>query len=167
MRRLIVLIMALCLAAAIPVSATAEDGMTRISDVFGIDEPTGMAYISTDGDYCDLFPMDCDHSSHEEGSEAYWAIWDVLKSAPLYAAQLPAGETAAPTRASLPAAEDNYGQIRVESGEDFFAINLYEGWNVLHISAQRGEETTDIGWFIVLGEGDMDALNAIRAVYEN
>lgn len=167
MRRIMAIITTLCMAAMLCVPASAEDGVTRISDIFDIGEPTGMAYISAGGDYCDLFPMDNEPGSHEAGTELYWAIWNVLGSAPLYAAGLPAGEIAAPLRTSIPAREESCGAFRVESGEDFLTAEIYDGWNLLYITLQRGGEPLDAGWHIVLSEGDMDVLNAVSAIYED
>jgi hypothetical protein len=77
-----------------------------------------MTYMSTDDTYCALFPMDNEPGTHDEGTEFFWAIWNVLGSAPLYAAELPAGEPAAPLRNTIPDPEESAGAFRVENGDD-------------------------------------------------
>ena len=98
MRRFLILALAacLCVCCAGPAFAEGEENITRIRTILQIEEPNGMGYVSETAGFCDLMPMECNAGSHEEGSESFWAIWDVLAYMPLYAAELPEDGTASP-----------------------------------------------------------------------
>ena len=165
MRRFLILALAACLCAccAAPAFAESEENITRIKTILQIEEPAGMGYVSETTGFCDLMPMD-------DNTETFYAIWDVLGSAPLYSIEIPEGEPASPMmRYVLPERDDSTRGFKVltgETGEDFLLMEMYDGWNLVYISVCQGGEVTEFGWYMAMNAADMEILDAVGTYWE-
>lgn len=167
MRKLISLLIVFCFISVLTSFAVSEEHIVQISEILNIDEPSGMAYLSSSGFYCDLFPMDNELGTHDKGTEFYWAIWNILGNTPLYPTQLIDTVDSSSIRYCFPSKENRTGAFQIEYDENYLLAEMYNGWNLLYITIHNSDEVTDLGWHIILNEVDLDVLNAVSCIWED